>query len=159
MERIIISRCLLGEPVRHDGQSRPLGHPLLARWRDEGRLVPVCPEVLGGLPTPRPAAEITGGDGADVLAGRARVITAAAEDVTADFLAGARATLELAREHSCRFALLKERSPSCGCRNIYDGAFSGSLRKGQGTCAALLEQNGLRVFCEEQVEELAKLVS
>src|SRR3954469_14264878 len=89
MERILVSACLLGRPVRYDGTGRRSDDALFALWRDQGRLVSVCPEVDGGLPVPRPPAEISGGLGADVLDGRARVLTRDGADVTAHFVAGA----------------------------------------------------------------------
>ena len=157
--RILVSRCLLGDPVRFDGRAKPLAHPLLRRWREEGRLVPVCPELLGGLAVPRAPAEITGGDGADVLAGRARVRTIDGMDVTEAFIAGAAAARRLAEQHGCRFALLKENSPSCGPHRIHDGAFSGGLRQGMGVMAALLKAAGLRVFSEHELEALSKALA
>jgi len=150
--RILVSRCLLGEPVRYDGRAVGLRRPLPAEWR--GRLVPVCPEIEGGLPVPRPAAEIAGGDGDAVLDGRARVVTEHGGDVTDAFLKGAEAALELARAEGCPVALLKERSPSCGCRRIHDGTFGGGTKAGRGVTTALLERNGIRVFHEEEIAEL-----
>ncbi len=154
-KRILVSRCLLGDPVRYDGRSKALSHPLLEKWLNEGRLVPVCPELEGGLPVPRPAAEISGGDGGAVLDGAARVITEQGTDITGAFLSGARRALETARAAGCNAALLKERSPSCGCRRIHDGTFGGGLREGRGVTAALLERNGIRTFCEDDIGELA----
>ena len=153
--RILVSRCLLGEPVRYDGRAKPLSHPLLQRWREQGLLVPVCPEVLGGLDAPRPPAEIAGGDGADVLAGRARVLTIDGEDVSAAFIEGAQQARELAEREGCAFALLKENSPSCGTHRIAAGSFDGSRRPGQGITTALLRAAGLRVFSEGEVDALA----
>ena len=153
--RILVSRCLLGEPVRFDGRAKPLGHPLVRKWQGEGRLVPTCPELLGGLAVPRAPAEIVDGDGADVLAGRARVRTITGADVTDAFIAGAEAARRLAEEQGCRFALLKEDSPSCGTHRIHNGTFSGGLRTGMGVTAALLEAVGLRVFSEHETEALA----
>ncbi len=156
MLRILVSRCLLGEPVRFDGAAKPLSHPLLERWRAEGRLVPACPELLGGLGVPRPAAEIVGGAAEDVLRGRARVLTADGADVTATFLRGARKARQLAEAHGCRFALLKENSPSCGVHRVHDGSFSGQRMAGEGIASALLRAAGLRVFAEHEVETLAR---
>ena len=154
--RILISRCLLGEPVRYDGGAKPLNHPLLRQWNEQGLLVPICPELLGGLSVPRKPAEIVGGDGADVLAGRARVLTIDGEDVTAAFIAGARLARDLAEREGCAFALLKENSPSCGTHRIADGSFSGVRKPGQGVTAALLRAAGLRVFGETMLESLAR---
>ncbi len=158
-KRILVSRCLLGEPVRYDGRSKALHHPLLEKWREEGRLVPVCPEVDGGLPVPRPAAEISGGDGEAVLDGTASVITEHGADVTGAFLSGARRALETAQAAGCVAALLKECSPSCGCRRIHDGTFGGGLREGRGVTAALLERNGICTFCEDDIGALAAFLN
>lgn len=162
MVRILISACLLGRPVRYDGRAVALGasggEQLLARWQAEGRLVPVCPEVGGGLSVPRAPAEIVGrdggGDGGDVLDGRARLRTDEGVDVTDAFLRGARMALDLALEHDVRLAILKARSPSCGSVGIYDGSFTGALRDGAGVTAALLERHGIRVFDESELSEV-----
>jgi len=158
MDRILISACLIGRPVRYDGAGKRLADSRLDRWQAEGRLVPVCPELLGGLPVPRPPAEIVGGSGADVLAGRARVVTATGEDVTAAFLAGAEAALDLARRSNCVYALLIDRSPSCGSLDIYDGSFSGRRISGAGVTAALLAAHGLGVFADREIDRLAEAV-
>lgn len=150
-----MSACLLGQPVRYDGRSS--GHPdLLQVWQREGRVVPLCPEVAGGLPTPRPPAEIPGGQGGAVLDGEARVVTVQGEDVSAEFLAGARLALELVRRHGIRVAVLKSGSPSCGNRQVYDGAFSGSKIDGEGVTSALLRREGVQVFSELELEEAAR---
>jgi uncharacterized protein YbbK (DUF523 family) len=151
MERILVSSCLLGTPVRYNGTGKRSDHRLFERWRAEGRLVPVCPEVRGGLPVPRPPAEIHGGLGGDVLDGRARVLTPDGTDVTEHFLKGARHALDEARVHGVRMAILKERSPSCGVARIYDGAFDGTLVPGEGVTTALLERNGIAVFDEDDI--------
>ncbi|WP_327590142.1 DUF523 domain-containing protein [Nonomuraea sp. NBC_00507] len=156
MERILVSACLMGRRVRYDGGAKTSSDALLAGWREEGRLVPFCPEVEGGLPIPRPAAEIAGGaGGAAVLAGAARVVATGGSDVTAEFLAGAHAALAVARSFGIRLAVLKEGSPSCGALSIYDGTFRGRRTPGQGVTTALLESNGIRVFTEEHVDEAA----
>lgn len=154
MEKILVSRCLLGHAVRYDGGAHdPIG--LLLQWQAEGRVVALCPEVAGGLPTPRPPAEIPGGAGAAVLDGRLAVRTAAGEDVSAAFLAGAQVALALVREHGIRIAILKARSPSCGNLENYDGSFSGRRVAGEGVTAALLRRAGVLVFSEEQLEDAA----
>ncbi|WP_434699084.1 DUF523 domain-containing protein [Pseudomonas sp. D1-1] len=154
MQKILVSRCLLGHRVRYDGGARG-PFDLLQHWLDEGRLVPLCPEVAGGLPTPRPAAEIPGGQGARVLDGNAAVITTEGEDVSAQFLSGAYQALALAREHGIRIAVLKANSPSCGNLLTYDGTFSGVKIRGEGVTAALLKRNGVRVFSELELAEAA----
>lgn len=158
MDRILISACLLGRPVRYDGVGKPLADPRVARWQEEGRLVPVCPELMGGLPVPRPAAEIVGGSGADVLAGRARVMTVAGEDVTVAFVDGAEAALDVARRNGCFHALLIDGSPSCGSVAIHDGGFSGRRMAGSGVTAALLTMNGIDVFADHEIDRLATMI-
>lgn len=140
---LLVSACLAGIPCRWDG--RATTDPALVRAAQEGRAVPVCAERLGGLPTPRPPAEIVGGDGADVLAGRARVLTRDGDDVTEAFVEGAQMTVEAARHFGADTAVLQERSPSCGCGQVYDGTHSGRLVEGRGVTAAALEAAGVRV--------------
>lgn len=144
---ILISSCLLGKACRYDGASQP-NDEALALF-ENGNAIPVCPECLGGLTTPRPPAEIVLGSGEDVISGRARVIARSENgeerDVTREFLLGAQKTLSLAREYGADTAVLKAKSPSCGCGLIYDGSFTGTLRKGSGVTSALLIQNGIRV--------------
>ncbi|MFC3942076.1 DUF523 domain-containing protein [Pseudomonas gingeri NCPPB 3146 = LMG 5327] len=153
-QKILVSRCLLGHLVRYDGgASGPYAQ--LAAWQAEGRVVALCPEVAGGLPTPRAAAEIPGGQGVQVLEGRARVITTEGEDVSAAFLDGARQALELVRRHGIRIAVLKANSPSCGNLLTYDGTFSGVKVPGEGVTAALLKQAGVQVFSELELPEAA----
>jgi uncharacterized protein YbbK (DUF523 family) len=154
MEKILVSRCLLGHRVRYDGgASGPFD--LLEKWIEEGRVVPLCPEVAGGLPTPRAAAEIPGGQGGEVLDGTAAVITTDGEDVSAQFLEGARQALELVQKHGIRVAVLKANSPSCGSLLTYDGTFSGVKVNGEGVTAALLKRHGVRVFSELELAEAA----
>jgi uncharacterized protein YbbK (DUF523 family) len=155
MERILVSACLLGQPVRYDGTGRRSDDALLERWRAEGRLVPVCPEVRGGLPVPRPAAEISGGLGGDVLDGGARVLTRDGTDVTRHFLDGARQALAAARSCGARIAILKEGSPSCGGLRVHDGTFTGRKVPGQGVTTALLERHGIAVFAEDAIAAAA----
>ena len=121
----------------------------------EGRVVALCPEVAGGLPTPRAAAEIPGGQGAQVLDGHARVITTEGEDVSAEFLSGAQQALALVQQHAIRIAVLKANSPSCGNLLTYDGTFSGVKVSGEGVTAALLTRHGVQVFSELQLAEAA----
>jgi uncharacterized protein YbbK (DUF523 family) len=155
MIKVLISSCLLGERVRYHGGDALLASGVLERWRAEGRLVPVCPETAAGLPVPRPPAEILGGDGGGVLRGEVAVGDGSGKDVTAAFVAGARAALEAARTAGARLAILKDGSPSCATSYLYDGTFRGQRGAGQGVTAALLEQSGIRVFSERQVDEAA----
>ena len=141
---ILVSACLLGTPCRYDGTGKL--EPALERLRTQGHtLVPVCPEVLGGLPTPRPPAERQP-DG--------RVITREGGDVTAEYRAGAERALEIAQKHGCTWAVLKERSPSCGFGQVYDGTFTRALIPGTGVAAELLSAHGVAVYGESQVGEL-----
>ncbi|GAA0993465.1 DUF523 domain-containing protein [Acrocarpospora macrocephala] len=156
MHRILVSACLLGSRVRFDGKAKTSEDALLAGWRTEGRLVSFCPEVAGGLPVPRPPAEIERGAGGDaVLAGTAHVLRADGTDVTDAFVAGAHAALAAAHRHGVRLAILKEGSPSCGPLKIYDGTFAGHATPGQGVTAALLTANGIRVFGEDDIAAAA----
>ncbi|CUX20644.1 conserved hypothetical protein [Agrobacterium sp. NCPPB 925] len=156
--KILISACLLGQPVRYDGKGKPLSHPAIDRWRSEGRLVTICPEMAGGMPVPRPPAEIeNGASGLDVLEGRARVLELTGGDVTAEFIAGAEKALAFARANGCTHALLIDGSPSCGSVAIYDGSFSGIKHAGNGVTAALLEKAGIAVFSPADIDRLDAL--
>jgi uncharacterized protein YbbK (DUF523 family) len=158
--KILISACLLGHAVRYDGKGKPLVHPAIDRWREEGRLVTICPELAGGMSVPRPPAEIENGmTGADVLAGRARVVEITGGDVTAEFMAGASQALAFAEAHGCTHALLIDGSPSCGSGFIYDGSFQGRKQAGNGVTAALLESAGISVFSDRRIDELDALLS
>ncbi len=145
---VLVSACLAGRACRFDGSSST--DALVASLVAAGRAVLVCPEVDGGLGTPRPPAEIVGGDGKAVLEGRARVVTEAGLDVTEAYLAGARRALDAARRSGATAAILKSRSPSCGKGGVYDGSFSKTLRAGDGVTAALLEAHGLTVLTDEE---------
>lgn len=144
-----MSACLAGRACRFDGSANPDDE--VGRLVAEGRAVLVCPEVDGGLGTPRPPAEIVGGDGEDVLSGKARVVTRGGVDVTDAYVAGAHRALDAAREAGARTAVLKSRSPSCGKGGIYDGSFSRSLRAGDGVTAALLRAHGIDVLTDEEI--------
>ncbi|HOQ24139.1 MAG TPA: DUF523 domain-containing protein [Bacillota bacterium] len=145
---LLVSACLLGTPCRFDGtHHRCAGLEGLDR---EYNVVQVCPETLGGLRSPRPPAELRGGDGTQVLAGRAQVITATGQDVTQAFMAGARQVLATAQTTGAVGAILKARSPSCGKGRIYDGSFTGCLVAGDGVTTALLLQNGIPVWTEDE---------
>ena len=139
-EPLLVSACLIGVNCKYSGGSNALPPELLAALEARYRLVPVCPERDGGLPTPRLPSERT----------ENRVLNRAGEDVTEAFRRGAQLALETARREGCRLALLKERSPSCGSGRIYDGSFSGTLIPGDGVAAALLKEQGLAVFGESE---------
>ncbi|MCL6416695.1 DUF523 domain-containing protein [Aestuariirhabdus sp. Z084] len=154
MEKILVSACLLGQRVRYDGAGFAPDN-LLSRWSAQGRLISLCPEMAGGLPVPRPPAEIIGGQGGKVLNAKARVVTATGDDVTQPFLDGARIALERCQQERVSIAILKSRSPSCGNKESYDGSFSGTRIEGQGVTAALLHQSGIRVFNEHELDAAA----
>ena len=135
-----MSACLLGEPCNYRGAASP--RQAVAALGERFALVPVCPEVAGGLPVPRPAAEI-GPDG--------RVRTADGDDVTDVFVAGAEVAVDLARTTGAVGAVLKARSPSCGCAEVYDGTFSGTLVPGEGITAVALRRAGVPVVSEDDV--------
>ncbi len=159
MESVLVSACLMGQAVRFDGAGRFCDHAVLRRWRDEGRIVEACPEVAGGLPVPRPRAEIAAAAGGlKVLLGTAKVINCEGQDVSEYFVHGARKTLRLVQEKGIRIAILKENSPSCGTGNIYDGTFSGTRIAGLGVTAALLQNNGVHVFGESGIFEAERLL-
>ena len=143
-EKILVSACLLGEPVRYDGKSMP--NEAVISLGERFELVTVCPECLGGLPTPRTPSEI------DQSTGCLRVVTADGEDRTDAFVAGARACVSIAQEMGCKLAILKSNSPSCGSGKIYDGTFSGGLIAGNGVTTRLLTSAGVWVISENDVE-------
>ena len=138
--KILVSACLLGVRCRYDGKSKP--HPAVERLLEQHTLIPVCGEILGGLPTPRVSAERQG----------ARVVTADGRDVTAAYRRGAEEVLRLAERYGCTAAVLKERSPSCGSGRIYDGTFTGTLTDGWGVTAELLRDHGICVIGESEAE-------
>lgn len=141
---ILVSACLLGCPCRYDGKSKP-NDAVLSLMKCH-TLIPVCPEQMGGLATPRfPAERKDGG-----------VFTEHGGDVTAQYRRGAEEALRLARLYGCSCAVLKERSPSCGSREIYDGSFSRRLIAGDGMTAELLKANGIAVYGESEVDKLWK---
>lgn len=154
MQKILVSACLLGEAVRYDGAAHgPFAQ--LQAWQAEGRVLALCPEMAGGLPTPRPPAEILGGQGRAVLAGQQVVRDCHGRDVSDAFRAGAARALALVREQGIGMAVLKARSPSCGNRQTYSGEFSGRLVEGAGVTAAALQAAGVVVFNEHELEQAA----
>ena len=139
---IVVSKCLTGECCRYDAKSSP--DPEIIALLESGLAVAVCPEQLGGLPTPRVPAELTG-PGEEVLKLGARAVTRDGRDVTREFITGAYEALLIARSVNADTAILKAKSPSCGCGRIYDGSFSGRLTEGDGVTAALFKAAGIRV--------------
>ena len=144
-----MSACLAGRACAYDGSHR--AHPEIIELVRSGRAVLVCPEEEGGLPTPRPAAEIERGDGESVLDGSARVLTNHGADVTDVYLEGARVAVDRARTEGCAAAVLKARSPACGCSAVYDGTFSRTLTEGDGVTAAALRRAGVELWTEEDL--------
>ena len=146
---ILVSSCLLGECTKYSG-----GHNLCPFFetKREG-IISVCPEVMGGLSTPRPPAEIVGGSGTDAVEGTCKVCSKVGTDVTAEFLRGAEKALALAKEHHVQYAVLKESSPSCGSHTIYDGTFSDVKRAGEGVTTSLLRAHGITVYSEKELTE------
>ena len=142
MEKLLVSACLLGISCRYDGASKPC--PSVIALKERYDLVPFCPEIYGGLPTPRiPAEQCEGG-----------VFNKAGADVTQAYLKGANEAVTLAELLGCKKAILKQNSPSCGTKCVYDGTFSGTLKNGMGTAAEALKQAGLTLFDETETEKL-----
>jgi uncharacterized protein YbbK (DUF523 family) len=150
--RVVVSACLLGAPVRYNATAKTVHHPVLQRWIDEARVVTVCPEVLGGLGTPRPPAEIVH------VRGTRRVHADTGRDVTAEFESGAEQALAQAVKAGARVAILKDGSPSCGSSYVYDGTFTSTRVDGEGVTAALMRRHGIRVFSEHQLDAAAAYV-
>lgn len=142
-EKILVSACLLGIGCRYDGKEKANDRVLKLLNDPDVVLIPVCPEQLGGLPTPRIASERSGD----------RVVNQAGENVTAQYWKGAEAALKMAELYGCKKAILKERSPSCGCGAIYDGSFSRQTIPGNGVTAELLLNHGIVVLGESKLEE------
>jgi uncharacterized protein YbbK (DUF523 family) len=156
--KILVSACLLGNKVRYDANDVPTENNLLDDWRNEGRLVSFCPEVAGGLSVPRLPAEIKSDDGNAVLDGTAKVFDNQGNDVSENFINGAKKALEAAQQNNIKVAILKSKSPSCGSSFIYDGTFSSVQKVGQGVTTALLERNGIKVFSDLEIEKAAEVV-
>ena len=148
MRKILISACLYGHAVRYDGKAKRLSDDIFEKWHREGRLIPVCPEVEGGLSVPRAPSEITG----------SKVVNSEGSDVTAEYIAGAEYALKLAEEEQIAFAVMKEGSPACGSSRIYDGSFTGTNSPGEGIAVRLLRQSGYEVFNELQLEQAQALL-
>lgn len=144
---ILVSSCLAGLKVRYNGTH--CLHDKIQQMIKDGKAITICPELLGGLSTPREPAEIIGGTGEDVLDGKASVVDKSGNDVTEAFINGANETLKIALELEAKLIVLKENSPSCGSSMIYSGEFNGKKVAGNGVTAALLRRNGVRVVSEE----------
>ena len=144
MEKILISACLVGDKCKYDGHSNYT--PLIKDLLEKYELVPFCPEVEGGLPTPRKANEIK----------KDKVFNIAGKEVTKYFNEGAEKALNICKYLNIKIAILKERSPSCGVHEIYDGSFTNKKIKGEGVTTKLLRQNGITVYSEDEIEEFLK---
>ena len=145
---ILVSSCLAGLDVRYNGTNCLNGK--ISELVEGNKAITICPELLGGFSTPREPAEIIGGNGEDVLDGKAKVVDKSGKDVTQLYIKGAYSTLEIALELNATLVVLKENSPSCGSSTIYNGEFIGKKMGGMGVTSALLKRNGLKVMSEEQ---------
>ena len=144
MENVLISACLLGSPCRYDGKGCLT--PKLSELSKYFILIPACAECIGGLPTPRTPSERVGN----------KVLAKDGKDVTREFVNGAEKVVEMAKHSNCKFAILKEKSPSCGTHKIYDGSFTGKVIDGKGVLAEKLESNGIECFSDEQIDDAIK---
>lgn len=145
MIKILVSACLLGENCKYNGGNNYI--PTIDALKEHFEIIPVCPEYFGGMEIPRPPSEIVGD----------RVLSKNGDDVTDYYNSGAEQCLYIAQEHNCPLAVLKERSPSCGCGKIYDGTFSGTVIEGNGITAQLLLDNDIQVFGESQIQKVIDL--
>lgn len=146
MINILVSACLLGENCKWNGRNNSREN--IIKLKEKYNLIPFCAEVLGGLPTPRIPSEIRGN----------KVFNQVELEVTQFFTRGAQRALEVAISNNCKYAILKDHSPSCGVTKVYDGTFSRNLIEGQGITARLLQRNKIKVFSDENVDELIKLL-
>lgn len=155
---ILVSACLLSLPTRYNGSGDAM--PLLMKYNYLGKYIPICPEQLGGLATPRMPAEILSGSGSNVLHDQGKIIDKEGSDLTSAFLHGAQQVVKIARMFPVQAAILKERSPSCGTHRIYNGKFENVLQPGQGVTTALLREHNIPVYSEEEMtaEILEKLL-
>lgn len=143
MKKILVSACLYGDKCRYDEGDVSFDDPTFLKWKAEGRLVKICPEVCGGLKTPRPDSQIRG----------ERVLARTGQDVTEEYEKGAKEAVRLAEENRVTCCIMKQRSPSCGSKIIYDGTFTGRKIKGEGIAVRKLREAGFKVFGEEDMEE------
>lgn len=149
MKKILISACLLGQNVKYDGGHNSIvDNPFINKLLKLDMLIPFCPEVEGGLETPRVPVEIINN----------KAINQIGEDKTSYFNQGAQKTLELCKKHNIKYAILKFRSPSCGSGQIYDGTFSHTLISGDGISTKLLKENNIKVFTEKELENIEKII-
>ncbi len=158
MKKILMSACLLGNPVRYNGLSLLVDNNIINKWQSEGRLISHCPEIAAGFPVPRKSAEILSNSGEQVLNGEAVVMDIDGADITGKFIDGAHSMLALCKKHNISLAILAEASPSCGSSKIYDGSFSGRKVKGMGVTTALLRRNGISVFSQYEINEAERFL-
>lgn len=144
---ILVSACLLGVNCKYSGSNNNVEG--IIKQMENVTLIPICPEQLGGLTTPRPPAEINE---------EASIFSKEGNDVTRQFKLGAEETLKIAKMYNCEYAILKERSPSCGSNQVYDGSFTGKVKQGEGIAASLLKRNGIKVYSEENFKELVSIL-
>ncbi|MGF1909338.1 DUF523 domain-containing protein [Vibrio kasasachensis] len=154
MEKVLVSSCLAGNKVRYNASCLSIPDQDWDWLNSNVEMVVFCPEVSGGLPTPRAPAEIINGKGVDVVKGFAHVVGNDGVDVTEPFLLGAQKTLEICQQHGIKYAILAEGSPSCGSSKIYDGTFSGNKIEGFGVTTAVLTSEGIKVFSQHTVKML-----
>jgi uncharacterized protein YbbK (DUF523 family) len=157
--KILISACLLGCKVRYNSSDLTVDDANFEKLICIHEVISFCPEVSAGMPIPRAPAEITGGDGFDVLSGKAIVIDTGGQNINEAFITAAKNTLKTCQNEEVQFAILAESSPSCGSSQIYDGSFNDTKRTGKGVTAALLEQNGISVFNQYQADKLLQLLN
>ncbi len=153
---IAVSACLLGYNYKYDGKNNL--HSGFFQLLKNYKILPICPEVAGGLPIPRPPAEIKAGDGFDVLAGKAEVVNNKGLVVTDRYIEGAKKCLNKFKKNNISFVILKSKSPACGVRQIYDGRFKSNLKKGKGVATALFIKYGYKVYSEKDYETLKELL-
>ena len=146
---ILVSACLLGHKVKYSGGANT--HELLLKYNERGRFIAVCPECFAMLPVPRPCVELQGGTGKKVLSGKAKAMDENGRDMTQYFLTGADKVLKIAEAYHAKVAILKEGSPSCGVKKIYNGNFEDKKLKGQGVTTALLQKHGITVYSDKDM--------
>ncbi len=152
MTKILISACLLGQKVRYDGKANYINHAKLIDWQERGILIPLCPELAGGMSVPRAPCEIVSVDPLKIISNKG-------QDQTKYFLHGANQALELAIKHNIQIAILKQSSPSCGSQFRYDGNFSRTKIPGEGVTTMVLRKYGIKVFDETQIDEVVALIT
>ncbi len=148
MRKVLVSACLYGDKCRYDAEDVSFDDPTFLKWKEEGKLVKICPEVYGGLKTPRPDSQIRG----------ERVLARTGQDVTEEYEKGAEEAVRLAEENKVVCCIMKQRSPSCGSKIIYDGTFTGGKIKGEGIAVRKLRKAGFKVFGEEDMEAAISFV-